>query len=96
MVCGGEVTTNLDNISAGGTCAAEPSTLASEGGMRACNLLMVGHGDKALVIDYVEEALLRWGGTFVTKGESVVVPLVSTVPSYQTSLSVFQGSRERI
>ena len=58
--------------------------------MRACNLLVVANGDMSLVIEYVEESLLRWGGSFASKGESVVVPLVSTVPSYPTALSVFQ------
>ena len=42
VVSGAELTTDVDNVAAGATCAAEPSTLASEGGMRACNLLVVG------------------------------------------------------
>ena len=80
VVYGGELTTDLNNVAAGGMCAAEPDRLAAEGGMRACNLLMVGHGDEPSVIDYLEESLLRWGGAFVTKLDSIVVPIVSSVP----------------
>lgn len=57
--------------------------------MRACSLLSMVNGEVSIAIEYAEKVLRRWGGPMATKGQSVIIQLVSGAPYYDPALNIF-------